>query len=66
MNQCDGCRTKSPLKNSKFGGLLHCADSGLGFMGCEAYRYTVEFDQQFNEAHEAARKTAKEPVRILK
>jgi hypothetical protein len=35
-------------------------------MGCEAYRYTVEFDQQFNEAHEAARKTAKEPVRILK
>lgn len=51
MNQCDGCRQKAPLKLSTFGGTLHVDKEGKAFMGCDAYRYTYGFDEEFENEY---------------
>jgi hypothetical protein len=52
MNQCDGCRAKIPLKKTALGGELHKGDDYNSTFGCDAYRYTEAFNEEFQNGFE--------------
>jgi hypothetical protein len=50
INQCDGCRSKSPTKLSQFSGsLVHVDKLGRAFMFCEAHLYKDETENVNND-----------------